>query len=489
MLKENFSKINQSIIDFLKKSKIGICGYGKSGESTYKFLVEKLQIPSSQILIWDDSFQLRVEMKNSLANHPKNLLTDDEEKWSKIDILILSPGVPTSFPKPHKIFSIAKKNNIFISSDVEIFYLLCIDKNPNVKFISITGTNGKSTTTALIFHILKENGYNYEIGGNFGIPVFDLPIDSDGYVLELSSFQLDLLNFYHSNYSILLNITKDHIDRHGNMEEYIKAKSKIFMNQTENDFAIISADNDYCKDLSKRFKNDFLKSKLMNISTSENHVIDKNAIIFTENKIIDNFSNQEFTISENNYLKGRHNRENMAAAYSVCKLLNLDSQKIINSIKTYEGLSDRMEFVGNIGNIFFYNDSKATNAEATLPAITSMKNIFWIAGGISKEGGIDILLDQLQNIEQIFLFGKCKEEFYNSVVNSQKFSKNNIHICDNLEESLSIAYEKALEFFSKNSCNINILLSPAASSLDQYKNYHERGLDFKNIFNKLKIGF
>lgn len=410
--------------------KIGIFGLARTGVAVYKALTG-----IAELVCWDDNESNRLSISTS------DLYDLDNNIWKELDYIVLSPGIPLYFPKPHKIVEIAKANSIDITSDIELLY----KARPNAKYIGITGTNGKSTTTSLIGHIL---GDDFSVGGNIGEAVFNMS-DSEGFVLELSSYQLDLLDTFKPNIAVLLNITPDHIDRHGSLEGYIEAKKRIWRNMSSTDTLVIGIDND--------------------ITASIYHDLLSQNVLF---RIVPFSIKNSVTLPNNDFLLGMHNRENMLAAYFATKSMGYADEKIFDKIKTFKGLKHRLQLVKQHRNIKFYNDSKATNAASTFHALSSMNNIYWIVGGVAKEGGIIELLPLMNQVNKAYLYGQSKDQFADILQGKVEFV-----ICDTMKEATTNAIEDA----KKRDTEINILLSPACASFDQFKSFEARGDEFINI--------
>jgi UDP-N-acetylmuramoylalanine--D-glutamate ligase len=449
---------------FLDK-KIGVFGLGKSGLAAINFLKNE----GANVIAWDDNQATIQTIGNKFDL--KNL---SDKTWAEIEILVLSPGIPLNFPEPHPVVNIARANNAKIISDIELLYL----SNPQAKFVGITGTNGKSTTTSLTAHILKENNINTEVGGNLGIPALSLnPLSSDGvYVLEMSSFQLDLLEETKFNIAVLLNITPDHIDRHGNIENYIEAKLNIFRNQTKDDVAIICIDNEICAEIYEQFTKENKPAKIIPISAKrqlEHGVSVIGKIIY--NNVDD--SHEAYEIGELKRLPGSHNDENIAASFAVSCALGLSPIQGIAAIRSFSGLPHRMQYVGEKANMLFINDSKATNAEAAEKALLSYeKNIYWILGGVQKEGGIKTLEPLFSRVKHAFLIGKAQDDFAATLDGQVAYDKCN---------DLSTAFVRATEMAKTSKEQAIILLSPACASYDQWKNFEERGKAFCKLAEKI----
>ncbi|MCH9753557.1 MAG: UDP-N-acetylmuramoyl-L-alanine--D-glutamate ligase [Alphaproteobacteria bacterium] len=447
-----------------KKIKYGVFGLGLSGTSTIDFLIKR----KKEFIAWDDKPDNREQLKEK--NLDCNLIPINDPKWKEINTLILSPGVPLYFPKPHPIVKIAKENNIEIICDIELFYR----SFPKNTYIGITGTNGKSTTTALIKHILDDNKIACEIVGNIGKPILkSQPKKSDIIVVEISSFQLDLLKDTKFDIAILLNITKDHLDRHGSMENYIDAKYRIFSGQTKGDISIINIDNVNTKTLCKKLEKD-TKSKLIKFSTDERIV---NGISVINNTLYqDNTAISELNLPPS--LQGKHNQENIISAYSaILSATKISAKKILSSLSTFQGLKYRMEYIGEKHGIKLINDSKATNFESSEKALKTFDNIYWIAGGIKKEGGIDGIEHFKNKLAHVFLIGSSEKDF------AETLKKHSIPYSSS--HSLENAFKHVLDMAKQStSTNKTLLFSPAASSFDQWKNFEERGAYFTKLSKK-----
>ena len=307
----------------LKGKKIYIVGLGRTGIGA----IASLLASGSQVFAWDDNQPSR---DICLKKYPNITFSSPTElEWQKIDFVLLSPGIPTLPGNEHEVVKYANKHSLQIISDMDVLYLAC----PKAKYIGITGTNGKSTTTALIGHILTTCNIKNQVGGNIGISVLELEqLDEDGvYVLETSSFQLDLLKFAKFNIALLLNITPDHLDRHGTMENYINAKLQIFRKQNDQDKAIISKDYPTTNAIIHKLDN------VTSIST-----IGK-ADVYMDNRILfDNNNKLQFDFNDYKFLPGKHNEENIAAAYAAVISLGVEAEKIVHAIKGFKGSSSRL---------------------------------------------------------------------------------------------------------------------------------------------------
>ncbi len=455
-----------------------VYGLGISGLNLAKYLIKK----GDKVFLIDDNEKSIAVAKQALQGFEGFEFLQFDEILTKIDknsAIIFSPGIPLYFPKRHKILDVVSASGCALMCDVELFYLL----NKNHKFIGITGSNGKSTTSTLIYFILREIGINSCLAGNIGIACFDLMLNhkiesNTNFVLEISSYQLDLMNRACLGVAALTNITPDHIDRHGSFENYILAKKKIFQNQELGDFAVINIDNENAKKIYDELKN----SKRNLIAVSAKSALEKGV------SVVDGFlyvDAKKYSI-KNAILKGEHNMQNIAIAVA-CVYANLLQNnllqndtitKIAKAIEKFKGLRHRLQFLGNVDGVNFINDSKATNAESSEKALQAYDHVFWILGGLAKEGGINILKPYFSKVIKAYLIGKASEDFAKVLQeNGVKFEK-----CDNLEN----AFKKS--FFDAKNAGLkerNILLSPACASFDQWKNFEERGDYFCKKFDEI----
>ncbi len=407
---------------------VAVFGLGNTGMSVINALLNS----GAVVYGWDDQEEQILKAKEVYKQ--SNFIHPSLYDWNKINSLILSPGLD---PKTHWVTALAKCE---LRSDILLFLeALTLQQ----KVICITGTNGKSTTTSLIGHILELAGRRVAIGGNIGIPVLDLDSNKEIYVIEISSAQLELIAQIKVDVAILLNITPDHIDRHGCMENYIEVKSKLIRDSV---VAVIGCDNNITAEIFSKFAG---------------NKIPVSGLSFMNQAVFNKISNANINLISNS--------ENIAAAYVVSKFFDIDDNTFINGIVSFKGLKHRNEVLGKVHNVLFVNDSKATNAGSSEKAILSYSNIYWIVGGKSKSEGIKPLNKYFSKIKKAFLIGDSSEDFANTLRNKVDFMK-----CDNLENAFNLATREA--FKSKE--EITILLSPACASFDQWKNFEERGKAF-----------
>lgn len=427
----------------MKYKKIGIFGLARTGKATYEAIKDKFDI-----LCWDGNQKTREGFKQSHSE--AKILDFDDQAWKELDAIVVSPGVPLKYPSKHQLQILAEENNIELISDIDLFYQL----NKNKKFIAVTGTNGKSTTVSLIGHIL---GKRCAVGGNIGIPIFACDPSKEYFVIEISSYQLDISPNFKADIAILLNITPDHLDRYPSFAAYIDSKCQIYRNLSNNDELIIGVDNSNTSKIYEKLKQVGCDFKLTPIST-----------------------NVDISISINKNLVGEHNRENVMAAYKASLSSGLEEQNIRDSIASFSGLKHRIQYLGTLSKTSFYNDSKATNAYAVKHAVNALDNIYLLLGGKAKDDGIDDLLLSLQKVKKIYLYGESAKEFAKSLDGKIDY----VEFID-LASAFAAAVADALNEQKIN----NVLLSPACASFDQYKDYEARGDHFIDLFEGYKRSF
>ena len=444
---------------------IAVFGLARSGITAALSLIEG----GANVLAWDD----RDSAREAAADQDIPVIDLTRADWSNIDALILSPGVPHHLPEPHWSAQKAQAANVPILCDVEIFVREMAAASPAPKIVAITGTNGKSTTTTLIGHILKQADVTAHIGGNIGRGVLDLPAPTQDttYVLELSSYQLERVPSLHADVAVLLNLSPDHLDRHGDMKAYEAAKRHIFDNQTKTDSAVIGVDQPVgkriCTEMKARNGRQILPISTRSALGHGVSVVNGKLFDSTEAK-----SQPPVDLNAVETLRGIHNHQNAAAAYAACRALGLKPGVIARGLKTFPGLAHRMELVGRAGPVAFVNDSKATNAEAALQALRSYDHIYWIAGGLPKAGGIESLAPEFSRISKAYLIGAAASEFARTLSDAQT----DHHICNDLDKAVRAA---ARDAFASGRQTV-ILLSPACASFDQFKDFELRGDAFRS---------
>lgn len=382
--------------------------------------------------------------------------------WTEISAVVQSPGIPPT----HPLSLAAKTVGVTICTDIDLLQ----KRSPTAKYIGITGTNGKSTTTSLIGHILKQAGLKTEVGGNIGMPVLSLEdLDDNGwYVLELSSYQLELSNDLNIDIAVWVNISPDHLDRHGTIENYVNAKKRIF-NQAK--WACITRDDEHSKKMSTELTIPYktIASEFKNYPADI--WIDAGGMLHSDGVLFD--------CNELEILKGSHNWQNVALAFAATNHVINKPQEIWEYIQTFPGLAHRQQLVTKIGTIEFINDSKATNADACEKALKTYmgQNIFWILGGVAKTDGIDLLNSYFPYIKKAYLIGEAQDRFADTLKGNAVFEK-----CSSLEVAVCKASADAMA-----EGDAVVLLSPACASFDQFRDYEHRGEEFIQIVRKISL--
>jgi UDP-N-acetylmuramoylalanine--D-glutamate ligase len=436
--------------------KVGVFGLARSGTAC----AEALRLGGAEVFAWDDQAQ-SVEKAKADGLPVGDLKALD---FKTLDTLVLSPGVPLTHPKPHWTVEKAKAAGVEIIGDTEVFQREL--KGSGAKLVAITGTNGKSTTTALTGHLFQSAGRDCDVGGNIGKAVFLLrqPVKDRVYVLELSSFQIDLMPSLEPDAGILTNITPDHLDRHGTIENYVDVKARMFARQGAGDTAIVGVDENWGEDIVRSMKTG---ARVIPVSV--------------ERKLADGLSAPDGVLTERQggrdvatldlrqlpALKGRHNWQNAAMAYAAGRALGLTLDEIRQGLMSFGGLAHRMQEIGRLDGIAFINDSKATNADAAAKALASFDDIYWIAGGIAKAGGITPLASFFPKIKRAYLIGEAADDFARTIGDKAPFEKTGT-----LDRAVEAAARDAAKAGNRNAV---VLLSPACASFDHYPNFEVRG--------------
>ncbi|HEX6865848.1 MAG TPA: UDP-N-acetylmuramoyl-L-alanine--D-glutamate ligase, partial [Caulobacteraceae bacterium] len=386
--------------------KVAVFGLGRTGLTAAR----ALEAGGAETVLWDEKEAGRAAARAE-GFRVEDLAAAD---WSEFAALMLSPGVPLTHPAPHWVVQKAKEQNVEILGDIELFARTVnatpFHKRPRV--VAITGTNGKSTTTALLGHVLTAAGRDARIGGNIGIGVLGLDDTHGGaiYVLEVSSYQLDLTSSLKPSVSVLLNISPDHLDRHGGMEGYVAAKKRVLLNQGEGDTAVIGVDDPWCQQICTEITA-ANKRTIRPISASKSM---GRGVYALQGVLYDATGERVLEVADlttARSLPGRHNWQNAAAAYAAARALGLSLEDTVAGLMSFPGLAHRMETVGHVGRVRFVNDSKATNADAARQAMSSYPRFYWIAGGRAKDGGITDLEELFPRIAKAYLVGEAADAF------------------------------------------------------------------------------
>jgi UDP-N-acetylmuramoylalanine--D-glutamate ligase len=447
---------------------VGVFGLARSGLAT----IRALRAGGAQVYAWDQR-----EAANAAArDEGASIVSFRNWPWERIKALVLSPGVPLTHPAPHDVVRAARDAQVEIIGDVELFGReIRPDQNAagRAPVVAVTGTNGKSTTTALIGHILSSCGFAAEVGGNIGQPVLSLSRKGGKtiFVIEMSSYQIDLSPTFTPDVSILSNITPDHIDRHGSMEGYVAVKRRLLRQTARDGRVCIGVDDAYSAQIYTQFASD---GGVEAVPVSVKKVLGRG--VFVVDGILYDAHRQAavrvMDLADALHLPGTHNWQNAALAYTSVKPYISDTRAIAAAITSFPGLSHRMEDVGRLDRVRFINDSKATNADAAARALVCFPSIYWIAGGKPKEGGIESLKPLFSHIRKAYLIGTAAAEF------SATLGDVPHETAGTLEVAVQAAANDALR--SSDAAPV-VLLSPACASFDQFRDFEHRGDVFRAL--------
>ncbi len=461
------------VADVFASRRVGLFGLGRSGLACARALAAG----GAEVLAWDDAEGGRQRLSEV------GLAAVDLHKvdFATLNALVLSPGVPLTHPVPHWTVRKAQEAGIEIIGDTEIFFRQLA--GTGAKLVAITGTNGKSTTTALIGHVLQQAGLDVAVGGNIGTAVFDLPEPVHGriYVIEMSSFQIDLSPTLKPDVGVLLNITEDHLDRHGTLENYAAVKARLFANMGADDVAVVSVDDAWCRKAC-----DAVPAAARRVAISVQERLEEG--VCTVNGVLEERTGGHtamgMDLSVARALRGEHNWQNAAAAWAACRALKLNGNLIAAGFRSFGGLAHRMEQLASIDGVLFVNDSKATNADAAARSLGSFENIFWIAGGQAKTGGITPLAELLeQRVRKAFLIGEDAPLLAETLRQAGVAHE----ITGDMETAVKAAFAAAQQARAEGVARQPVvLLAPACASFDQYRSFEERGDHFKTLVEALR---
>ena len=417
-----------------------IYGLGKSGLSAFEFLKNK-----NNVLLYDDFNKIikGINIKKNLISY-KNILK------TEFDQIILSPGIDINECKLSKFL---KKNNKKIYTDLDVFYSFY--KN---NCITITGTNGKSTTSKLIYEVLKKHGKDVRLVGNIGNPLLlEKKINNNTiFVIEASSYQIEYSKYFKTNFSVILNIAPDHLERHKSIKKYVQSKFKLINNQSKKDFAFIEKNNFY-------FEKELKRNKIFSKVYKVNSKIEKKYL----KKI------------KNSYFETINNKKNLKFVIEISKKLKLNINKVFSAVNNFKGLNYRQQIIYKNKKLIIINDSKSTSFSSSKNLLQSYKNIYWIVGGLAKKGDVFRLNKKYYKNIIAYVYGKNKNFFldnFRNKINSKKFK--------NLKKAMN---QIILDAKNHNSYPKNIIFSPSAASFDQFENFEKRGQYFNNLIKKNKI--
>ncbi|WP_448191179.1 UDP-N-acetylmuramoyl-L-alanine--D-glutamate ligase [Azospirillum sp. sgz301742] len=449
---------------------VAVMGLGKSGMAT----ADALTRAGAEVWAWDDTAAKRDEA----AAAGFRIVDLNTANLSELTTIVWSPGIPHTFPKPHPVAERARKANLEIVCDIELLGR----SERDAAYVGITGTNGKSTTTSLIGHVMQEAKRRVAVGGNLGTPVLTLePLGVGGtYVLEMSSYQLELTLSITFDVAVLLNITPDHLDRHGGMDGYVQAKKQIFHRQTKPRTAIVGVDDAICRTICEDLQ--AVGDQTVWPISAEGRAA--GGVYAEDGWLIDDTQGKAERVADLAgfpTLLGKHNWQNAAAAFAACKSAGVPVPAIVAAMATFPGLAHRQQLVRTIDSVRFVNDSKATNADAAEKALATFDPIYWILGGQAKSTGLTGLDGYMDRVRHAFLIGEATEQF------AAWLETHNVpHTrCGTLDIAVAKAAELALAEKRAGAC---VLLSPACASWDQFTSFEARGDAFARFVNELSGG-
>ena len=453
-------------LGFMREQNVAVLGLGRTGLAAAKALREA----GAHVAAWDDGDAAR----DAAMAAGIGVKAPDSKAWQRATALVLSPGIPHTFPKPHPAVAAARERGVAIIGDVELFARA---RGP-AACIAVTGTNGKSTTTALIGHILKQAGRPVAVGGNLGRAVLDFEtLGADGtYVVELSSFQLELVDAAVFDIAVLINISADHLDRHGGMAGYVAAKRRIFANQAPGMAVVIGIDDAP----SCRIRDSLAKAGRKCIVPISSRSPAAGGVYVVDGVLHDDIGGKArpvLKLAEAPTLPGVHNGQNAAAAYAAARVAGLQPAVIARAIRSYPGLPHRQERVAVVDGIAYVNDSKATNADSARRALACYGSIYWIAGGRAKEEGIRLPRRLSRNVRHAFLIGEAAKPFARSLDGLVPLT-----MSVTLDKALADARGLAL---AEGRPSPVVLLSPACASYDQFRDFEQRGDVFRKLVEAL----
>jgi UDP-N-acetylmuramoylalanine--D-glutamate ligase len=448
---------------------VAVFGLGRSGLVT----CQALMAGGAQVIAADDS---EASLREAAA---AGVPTGDLHAidWSSLAALVLAPGVPLTHPKPHWTVDLARRANVPVIGDIDLFCRERAKSVPGAPLMAITGTNGKSTTTALTAHILRNAGRDAQMGGNIGVPILSLdpPSRDRVHVIEVSSYQIDLAPGANPTVGMLINLSEDHLDRHGTMEHYAAVKERLVAGVERGGTAVIGVDDDWCCAIADRF--DQQDRRLVRVSVRqalpEGLFVDGARVVAATERGSETVADLAGIAS----LRGVHNAQNAACATAAALALGLSPQEIQDGLRSFPGLAHRMEEVGRKGQVLFVNDSKATNADSAAMALACFTDIFWILGGKAKTGGIASLTQFFARIAKAYLIGEASEEFAPTLDGRVPYVR-----CVTLDRAVAAA---AADAEASGRPAPVVLLSPACASFDQYRNFEVRGDAFRALVQEL----
>ena len=455
-------------------ARVGVLGLGRSGLTTARALAAGGAIP----VCWDDGQSAReaaAEEGFEIADLGKDAALRD------LACLVTSPGIPHLYPAPHPVISAAIRAGLSVDNDIGLFFRafgngdwVSFDQPPRV--VAITGSNGKSTTSALLHHILTSTGRASQLAGNIGRGVLDIepPIDGEVVVLELSSYQTELARALTPDIAVFTNLSPDHLERHGGIGGYFAAKRRLFA-EGGPDRAVIGVDETEGAFLAGQLAEGKADDRVIRVSSGQK-LTGEGWTVFARKGFLSEYrkGRQAASIDLRNIagLPGAHNHQNACAAYAAARSLGLAPRQIEAAMATYPGLPHRSQRIAERDGVVFVNDSKATNVDSAAKALAAFPRLRWICGGLQKEGGIDPLVPHLQNVAKAYVIGREAEAF------ARQLHGIDSEICKTMDVAVSRAAAEAEK-------GDTVLLAPACASFDQYDNFEQRGDDFADQVRKV----
>ncbi len=447
--------------------KIAVLGLGRSGLSAAR----ALQAGGADVLCWDDSEDARARAE-STGHYIEDL--SKTAAWSGVARLIVSPGIPHLYPQPNSIVELAMKTGVPIDNDIGLFFrsfgMEGWDHFAAIpKVVAVTGSNGKSTVSALIHHCLEAAGRPSQLAGNIGRGVLDIEPPEDGgvVVLELSSYQTELARALTPDIAVFTNLTPDHLDRHGGIGGYFAAKRRLFA-EGGPDRAIVGVDEPEGRFLTDQLSEGAQDDRVIQISAGRK-LDGPGWSVFARKGFLSEYRKgrqvASIDLRKLTGLPGAHNHQNACAAYGVLRSLGLAPKLVEDGFASFEGLPHRSQTIAEINGVRFVNDSKATNVDSANMALSAFKGIRWIVGGQMKDGGIDGLRSGLKNVAKAYVIGRHAREI------ALLFGNLPLEVCETMDRAVARASEEAKS-------GETVLLAPAAASFDQYDNFERRGEDF-----------
>ena len=456
----------------VKNANYVILGLGRSGLSS----AAALKAGGAKIWCLDDNMN-NLKKAEGLG---LNCTVPDKINWDKIDVLLVSPGVPHHYPQPHVIVAEAIKNGVAIDNDIGLFFKSIASADwPKYeeipKIVSVTGSNGKSTTSALIHHILECENRPSQLAGNIGKGVFDLEPLTDGetIILELSSYQIEVANSLTPDVAVFTNFTPDHLERHGGIGGYFAAKKRLFVSGCP-DRSVIGVDEFEGQLLAQELADHLHDDRIIRVSSSR-RITNLGWTVFANKGFLSEYRKGKqvasFDLRKYSALQGSHNHQNVCAAYAAVRTLGVGPNSVKKALASFNGLSHRSQLVAEIGGVVFINDSKATNVDSAMKALKTFSQVRWICGGQQKEEDITRLNNVISNVKKAYIIGSDTTKFSSQI-------SCELEICNTMERAVKTAFEDAID-------GETILLAPAAASFDQYSSFEERGEDFLNEIKNL----